>query len=121
MMFDCMVEVKCEAIYSITKLLTSFTEIPRHETGLFMDYLFPRLVRLLLRKKLALFTIVQTVYRIILNRNKIKLSVFKTTICISLLKFPKFLWDLFTLCMHSFLSYTFQFGIFHRFYMISFK
>ncbi|CAG9536519.1 unnamed protein product [Cercopithifilaria johnstoni] len=43
MMFDCMVQVKCEAIYSVTKLLTSFKEIPRHETGLFMDYLFPRL------------------------------------------------------------------------------
>lgn len=52
MMFDCMVQVKCEAIYSVTKLLTSFKEIPRHETGLFMDYLFPRLVRLLICKEL---------------------------------------------------------------------
>ncbi|VIO93356.1 Protein kinase domain containing protein [Brugia malayi] len=43
MMFDCVVQVRCEAIYSVTSLLTSFKEIPRYETRLFIDYLFPRL------------------------------------------------------------------------------
>uniref|UniRef100_A0A1I7V7K1 non-specific serine/threonine protein kinase n=1 Tax=Loa loa TaxID=7209 RepID=A0A1I7V7K1_LOALO len=43
MIFDCMVQVKCEAINSVTSLLKSFNEIPRYETRLFVDYLFPRL------------------------------------------------------------------------------
>lgn len=45
MISDCMVQVKCEALYSVTSLLTSFNEVPRYETRLFIDYLFPRLVR----------------------------------------------------------------------------
>lgn len=45
MMFDCMVQVKCEAIYSVTSLVTSFNEITRREIRLFTDYLLPRLVR----------------------------------------------------------------------------
>ncbi|VDK88251.1 unnamed protein product, partial [Onchocerca ochengi] len=43
MISDNMVQVRCEAIYSVTSLLTSFKEIPKYETRLFIDYLFPRL------------------------------------------------------------------------------
>uniref|UniRef100_A0A915PPG6 non-specific serine/threonine protein kinase n=1 Tax=Setaria digitata TaxID=48799 RepID=A0A915PPG6_9BILA len=43
MISDNIVQVKCEAIYSVTSLLTSFNEVPRYETRLFIDYLFPRL------------------------------------------------------------------------------
>ncbi|VDK85564.1 unnamed protein product [Litomosoides sigmodontis] len=78
MMFDCMVEVKCEAICSITKLLTSFTEIPRHETGLFMDYLFPRLkyvsldrnpmVRIVLAQNLG--DLAETAFRFVYEKRK---------------------------------------------------
>ncbi|MCP9261460.1 Phosphoinositide 3-kinase regulatory subunit 4 [Dirofilaria immitis] len=43
MISDSMVQIRCEAIYSVTSLLKSFKEIPKYETRLFSDYLFPKL------------------------------------------------------------------------------
>ncbi|VDM97464.1 unnamed protein product [Thelazia callipaeda] len=43
MLSDSMIQVKCEAIHSVTVLLSSFVVIPPNETRLFIDYLFPKL------------------------------------------------------------------------------
>lgn len=45
MFYDSSLQVRSEAIYKITAILSSLEKIPIRETRLFIDYLFPHLVR----------------------------------------------------------------------------